>query len=56
MFPRGGAFDFSHQFVADGALELETAGRLRAPTREGIGLEIDWRSVEDHTSRRSVAQ
>jgi L-alanine-DL-glutamate epimerase-like enolase superfamily enzyme len=55
MFPRGGAFDFSHQFVIDGALEFETPGRLRAPSREGVGLEIDWRSVEDHTSRHSVA-
>jgi L-alanine-DL-glutamate epimerase-like enolase superfamily enzyme len=56
MFPSGGAFDFSHQFVTAGALEFETPGRLRAPAREGIGMEIDWRTVEDHTSRHSVAQ
>lgn len=56
MFPVGGAFDFSHQFVTPGALEFETPGRLRAPSRAGIGMEIDWRSVEQHRSRHSVAK
>jgi L-alanine-DL-glutamate epimerase-like enolase superfamily enzyme len=56
MFPSGSPFDFSHQFVKEGALEFETPGRLLAPTRDGIGLEIDWRSIEDHLSRHSVAQ
>jgi L-alanine-DL-glutamate epimerase-like enolase superfamily enzyme len=56
MFPVGSAFDFSHQFVKAGALDFETPGLLRAPNREGSGLEIDWRVVEDHTARHSVAQ
>ena len=55
MFPAGGAFDFSHKFVTAGALEFEGPGRLRAPGRDGIGMEMDWDAISRNLSRHSVA-
>ena len=56
MFPPGGEFDCVHEFVLPESLDLAAPGVVRAPERPGLGLELDWDSVEAHAVRHASVE
>ncbi len=56
MFPRGSEFDCVHEFVLPESLDLAAPGLVRASERPGLGLELDWDSVEAHAVRHTAVE
>lgn len=56
MFPRGTEFDCVHEFVLPASLTFAAPGIVRAPDGPGLGLELDWDSIEAHAVRHSAVE
>jgi len=56
MFPRGTEFDCVHEFVLPASLSFAGPGVVRAPEGPGVGLELDWDSIEAHAVRHSAVE
>lgn len=56
MFPRGTEFDCVHEFVLPASLSFAAPGIVRAPDGPGLGLELDWDSIEAHAVRHSSVE
>ena len=56
MFSPGSEFDCVHEFVLPESLDLAAPGLVRASERPGLGLQLDWDSIEAHAVRSSAVE